>query len=91
MITRMVKQVKVFDVASRSDVVHEQGMQPWRIPGLSWASERTWENDAECEKLLQFAIKDWESRREANPWGTTSYKPELKVYWKIIDIQENSP
>lgn len=90
MITRIVRQVKVFDVKAHQDVIYEQGMQPWTIPGLSWVNSRVWESDAECERCLNEAIADWRNRRNENPWGTTSHKPELVVYWQTVDIQENN-
>jgi hypothetical protein len=34
--------------------------------------------------MLENAIKDWEEKRNTNPWGTTDYKPELKIYWITI-------
>jgi hypothetical protein len=51
---------------------------------------QTWKSDAECEQCLNEAIADWQDRRSKNPWGTTSHKPELVVYWQTIDIQENN-
>ena len=90
MITRVVRQVKVFDVKAHQDVIHEQGMQPWVIPGLSWVNGQVWESDAKCERCLNEAIADWRNRRNENPWGTTHHKPELVVYWQTVDIQENN-
>ena len=90
MITRIVQQIKVFDVKAHQDVICEQGMQPWIIPGLSWVNGQIWENDAECERRLNEAIADWQNRRKENPWGTTSHKPELVVYWQTVGIQENN-
>ena len=90
MITRTVRQVKVFDVKAHQDVIHEQGMQPWTIPGLTWVNGQVWESDAECERCLNEAIADWRNRRNENPWGTTHHKPELVVYWQTVDIQENN-
>ncbi len=90
MITRIVRQVKVFDVKAHQDIICEQGMQPWTVPGLSWVNGRAWESDAECERCLNEAIADWRNRRDENPWGTTSHKPELVVYWQTVDIQENN-
>jgi hypothetical protein len=90
MITRVVKQVKVFDVKAHQEVMYEQGMKPWTIPGLSWVNGQIWKSDAECEQCLNEAITDWQNRRNENPWGTTSHKPELVVYWQTIDIQENN-
>lgn len=84
MITRTVKQVKVFDVKAHQDVVCEQGMRPWIIPGLNWVNGQVWKSDAECERCLNEAIADWRNRRDENPWGTTSHKPELVVYWQTI-------
>jgi hypothetical protein len=90
MITRIVKQIKVFDVKARQDVICEQGMQPWPIPGLNWVNGQVWESDAECERCLNEAIADWRNRRDKNPWGTTSHEPELVVYWQTVNIQENN-
>ena len=91
MVTRTLTQVKVFDVKSHSDVICEQGMQPWQIPGLSWVNSRVWESDAECERCLNEAIADWRNRRSENSWGTTSHKPELVIYWQTIAVDENNP
>ena len=91
MITRTLTQVKVFDVKAHQDVICEQGMQPWKIPGLSWVNGRVWESDVECERYLNEAIADWQTRRNENPWGTTSHKPELVIYWQTIAVNENNP
>jgi hypothetical protein len=90
MITRTLTQVKVFDVKTRQDVMYEQGMQPWVIPGLTWVNGQVWESDAKCERCLNEAIADWRNRRDENPWGTTSHKPELVVYWQTIAVDENN-
>ena len=90
MITRILKQVKVFDVKAHPEVVYEQGMKPWTIPGLSWVNGRVWESDTECERYLNEAIADWQDRIKKEPWATTSHKPELVVYWQTIDVQENN-
>lgn len=90
MITRIVRQVKVFDVKAHQEVIHEQGMQPWVNPGLTWVYGQVWESDVECERCLNEAITDWRNRRNENPWATTSHKPELVVYWQTVDIQENN-
>ena len=91
MVTRTLTQVKVFDVKAHQDVIYEQGMQPWTISGLSWVNGRVWESDAECERCLNEAIADWRNRRAENPWGTTSHKPELVIYWQTIAVDENNP
>lgn len=87
MITRTLTQVKVFDVKASGEVIGGQG---WfdTIPGLNWAEAQVWESDAECERLLNEAIADWQERRNKNPWGTTPRKPELIIYWKTITADE---
>lgn len=87
MVTRILKQVKVFDIKSHSDTINMQGWSD-HIPGLTWVNGQTWENDAECERCLQSAIDDWEYRRKNNPWGTTSHKPELVIYWQTFSVKE---
>ena len=84
MITRTLTQVKVFDVKAYSDMVCGHGWSD-SIPGLDWVNGRVWESDAECEQCLNEAIADWQKRRKENPWGTTSHKPELFIYWQTID------
>ena len=90
MITRTLTQVKVFDVKAQGDILGGHG---WcdDIPGLEWVKGRVWENDAECEQCLNEAIADWQARRDRNPWGTTSHKPELVIYWQTIAINEKNP
>lgn len=87
MVTRTLTQVKVFDVKAHSDVVGGHG---WcdSIPGLSWVNGQIWESDAKCEQCLNEAIADWRNRRDKNPWGTTSHKPELVIYWQTIAVDD---
>ena len=79
--TRTITEIKVFDIVAQGDVLSGHGYCDY-IPSITWVKGQVWESDAQCEKLLQQAIKDWEMRRESNPWGTTDYKPQLKIYWK---------
>jgi hypothetical protein len=79
--TRIKTEVKVFDIVAQGQVICGHGYS-YDIPPIIWAKGQIWESDTQCEELLQQAIKDWEMRREDNPWGTTDYKPQLKIYWK---------
>ena len=90
MVTRTLTQVKVFDVKAHSDVVGGHGWSD-SIPGLNWVNGQVWESDAKCEQCLNEAIADWRNRRDKNPWGTTSHKPELVIYWQTIAVDENNP
>ena len=90
MITRTLTQIKVFDVKAHSDEIGGHGWSH-RIPGLNWVNGRVWESDAECEQCLNEAIADWQNRRDKNPWGTTSHKPELAIYWQTIAVDEKKP
>ena len=90
MVTRTLTQVKVFDVKAHSDVVGGHGWSD-SIPGLNWVNGRVWESDAKCEQCLNEAIADWRNRRDKNPWGTTSHKPELVIYWQTIAVDEKKP
>lgn len=79
--TRTITEIKVFDIVAQGQAIIGHGYS-YDIPPIIWVKGQVWESDAQCEKLLQQAIKDWEMRRENNPWGTTDYKPQLKIYWK---------
>lgn len=83
MITRVLTQVKVFDISARSDCISCQGFYD-KIDGITWIEGQIWESDAQCNELLENAIEDWKIRRNKNVWETTSHKPELIVYWKTI-------
>lgn len=87
MITRTIKQIKVFDIKSREDFICGHGYSD-RIPGLTWVNGRVWKSDEQCQNLLQNSIIDWERKRNANPWGTTSHKPELVIYWQTIEVND---
>lgn len=89
MITRTLTQIKVFDIKARSEMVGGHGWSD-SIPGLTWANGQAWESDAECERCLNEAIADWQNRRNENPWGTTSHKPELVIYWQTIAVDEKN-
>ena len=105
MITRTVKQMKTFNIASKSDYLHGHKDNRFyiasksdylcghgfseMIPGIYWVNEQVWVSDEACQSLLKEAIADWEKRRSENPWGTTSHKPTLEIHWLTIDIQEN--
>jgi hypothetical protein len=88
MITRIVKQVKTFNISSQSDYLCGHGFSE-SIPGISWVNEQVWVSDEMCQSLLEEAMADWERRRNENPWGTTSHRPALEIHWLTIDIQEN--
>lgn len=89
MVTRTVKQLKVFDIKSHADQICGHGYCD-RVPGLTWVNGQAWESTEECDRLYAEACADWERRRSENPWGTTSYRPELQIYWQIIGIDENN-
>lgn len=83
MTTRTITQAKVFDIKARGTSLMGHGFSDY-IKGITWVEGYPWESDEECNKLLEIAIAEWEERRNENPWGTTSYKPELRIYWKNI-------
>lgn len=86
MITRTITQAKVFDIKAQGTSLIGQGFSDY-IEGIIWFEGCPWKSDEECNKLLDIAITEWEERREEDPWGTTSHKPKLKIYWK--NISEN--
>ena len=79
--TRVITEVKVFDIVAQGQAMVGHGYS-YDIPPIIYVKGQIWESDTQCEKLLQQAIKDWEIKRECNPWGTTDHKPQLKIYWK---------
>ncbi len=83
MITRTITQAKVFDVKARGTSLIGHGFSDY-VEGITWVEGYPWESDEDCNKLLDIAIAEWEERRREDPWRTTSYKPELKIYWKNI-------
>lgn len=83
MITRVLEQVKVFDIIAEGSTLRGMGYYT-EIPELVYAKEEIWESDEACAQALENAIKDWKMQREKNCWGTTSYEPELEIYWKTI-------
>lgn len=87
MITRTVKQVKVFDIKSHSDMFGINDNYTF-VPGLTWVNGQVWESDEECQRLYKEAFIDWRHRRDTNPIKTTAYQPELVVYWQVIEVQE---
>ena len=89
MFTRIVKQIKVFDIKSRADVIGINDNYTY-IPGLTWVNGQIWKSDEECQHLYQKALSDWRHKRDINPTETTAYQPELVVYWQTVNIQEES-
>lgn len=87
MITRILKQVKVFDISAPGQVLSGHGYCDY-INGITWFSKCIWESDEKCNQLLEKAILDWKERRDNNPWGTTSNKPKIHTYW--VTVEENS-
>lgn len=87
MVTRTVKLAKVFDIIARDDVISVQGFCD-TIPGITYANGLPWESDELCELALQAAIEDWKKRRDEDVWGTTSNKPQLDIYWKVVETLE---
>ncbi len=79
--TRVITEIKVFDIVAKGQAMCGHGYN-YDIPPIIWAKGQIWESDKQCEELLQQAIKEWEINRKCNPWGTTDYKPQLKIYWK---------
>lgn len=86
MTTRTFKEIKVFDIIAEGSELRGMGYY-MEIPDLIYAKEEIWESDELCEQALKNAIKDWEICRKKDCWGTTSHKPELKIYWKAITIE----
>ena len=89
MMTRTLKQVKMFDVKAKGQTLISHGYYE-KIPGITWVEKRIWESDAECERCLNEAIKDWNERHKKNGWDTTDKEPEVIVYWETIEINENN-
>lgn len=87
MITRTLKQMKVFDIRACSQTLSGHGYCD-EIPGITWAKGQVWESEEECARLLKEAFADWEERRNKNPWGTTGHEPKLNVYWETIEKGE---
>ena len=87
MVTRTLKQVKVFDIVAGESVISVQGFCSI-IPSIIYADGVRWESNELCELALQAAVKDWEKRRDEDAWGTTSNKPRLDIYWKILEVSE---
>lgn len=83
MVTRVLEQVKVFDIVAKGTILMGMGICD-EIPELVYTKEEIWESDEACAQALENAIIDWKICREENYWGTTSHKPELKIYWKTI-------
>jgi hypothetical protein len=79
--TRVITEVKVFDIVAQGQVIIGHGYS-YDIPSIVWIKGQIWESDTQCEELLQLAIKDWKMRKVSSPWGTTDHKPQLKIYWK---------
>jgi hypothetical protein len=87
MVTRTLKQVKVFDIKAYGQTLSGHGYFD-EIPGITWNLGQVWESEEECARLLKAAVADWEDRRNKNPWGTTDHKPELVVYWQTLEAVE---
>lgn len=85
MVTRTVVEKKVFSIRSNGQMMCGQGYL-YDIDPIVWADGQDWVSDEECDRLLAEATTDWEQQRKENPWGTTSYQPELKIYWVPIEI-----
>lgn len=85
MVTRILTQIKVFDIKAHGEVIGGHGWSD-SIPGFTWVNGQVWESDVECEKCLNEAIADWQNRRKTNYWGITSNKPELFIYWQTIEV-----
>lgn len=83
MITRTITQAKVFSIVAQGTTISCQGYCDYNPP-ITYAKDVYWESEEQCAKMLENAIKEWKEQRNANPWGTTNYKPELKIYWITI-------
>lgn len=86
--TRVITEVKVFDIISSGMVLCGHGYSD-EIPPIVWHKGCVWESDEKCAQLLEQATKEWEEKRNENPWGTTDYEPELRIYWKTLDKSQN--
>lgn len=68
MVTRTLKQVKVFNIRAYSQTLSGHGYYD-EIPGITWNLGQVWESDEECARLLEAAIADWENRRTKKSLG----------------------
>ena len=87
MVTRTIKQVKVFDIIADDCVLSGHGFYE-TIPGIKYAQGEPWVSDELCEIALQVAVEDWKKRSKENVWGTTSNRPELYIYWQVVETSE---
>lgn len=85
MVTRTVVEKKVFSIWSNGQGMCGHGYD-YNIDPIIWADDQEWVSDEECDRLLAEATKDWEQRRNDNPWGTTGCRPQLDIYWVPIEI-----
>ena len=85
--TRIVKQIKVFDIKASGQYLGGHGFNV-DVPAIIYCENQIWESDEQCSRLLQESIKNWEERKERDCWGTTSHKPSLDIYWKTISVKE---
>jgi hypothetical protein len=83
MVTRTITQVKAFSIVASGDILSGHGYCDC-IPSITYAKDIYWESEEQCAQMLENAINEWEEQRRANPWGTTSHKPEIKIYWLTI-------
>jgi hypothetical protein len=83
MITRTITQAKAFSIVAQGMTLSGHGYCDC-IPSITYAKDAYWESEEQCTQMLENAIKDWEEKRNTNPWGTTNCKPELKIYWITI-------
>ena len=83
MVTKTVTQVKAFSIIAQGEVLSGHGYSDY-IPPITYAKDVYWESDEQCAQKLENAIQEWEEQRIENPWGTTSHKPKLKIYWLTI-------
>ena len=83
--TRILKQVKMFDIKAYGQTLSGHGYTD-TIPTLTWAEEQIWESDDKCQLLLNNAIAEWQDKQKKNPWNTPLKQPELMVYWQTVKI-----
>lgn len=82
--TRIVTEVKVFDIISDGMVLSGHGYFD-EISPIIWYKGCVQESDEKCMQLLEQTVKKWEEKLKANPLGIPNYKPKLRVYWKTLD------
>ncbi len=86
--TRILKQVKVFDIKALGETLFGHGYSD-TVPDMVWAEEQIWESEEKCQSLLKGAILEWQKQKKKHPWATPSEEPKLIVYWRTTEIINN--